>query len=274
MSAQASAQARAIDALAIAQDHTGLSHGKPKLQDLTNYTPAANLTRETRGDETFARLAAVQSGPKKRTKLMYYAKINDAPRIDFILFQISPDLLIDLQDTDGKTALMHATVEGGLTSIYILLRNGADPDITDISGFSPLMVASNSGYVDIVKLLLDGRANVNYVREGDAGTSLMYATRAENKNIVEILLDNGANVNAESANIVSGCNSLVFACQKKNKEIAQLLIQRGVDVSAARGFMMHYNEYYKDALKFLNKIFPPTGGRRQVKTRRRSRHRI
>ncbi len=43
----------------------------------------------------------------------------------------------------------------------VLLENGAQVDMLDKNGSSALMVASQSGHADVVKLLLENRAQIH-----------------------------------------------------------------------------------------------------------------
>lgn len=58
--------------------------------------------------------------------------------------------------TDMGRSTIHIYTLRGLTScIEVLLRFGADLDIPDADGNTPLIIAAGSGKHDIVKLLLD-----------------------------------------------------------------------------------------------------------------------
>lgn len=60
---------------------------------------------------------------------------------------------------------------------------------------TPLMFAAYYGYTDIVRLLLEAGADVNFNNGGSNSTALMYAARGLNRDIVRLLIEAGADVN-------------------------------------------------------------------------------
>jgi ankyrin repeat protein len=90
----------------------------------------------------------------------------------------SPDLLVAVRNGD------HARVQ-------TLLREGTDPNTTDIEGTTALMHAVIEADVTMMRLLLDGRADVN-ARNALDSTALMYA--ATNLEKARLLIDRGADV--------------------------------------------------------------------------------
>ena len=61
----------------------------------------------------------------------------------------------------GETPLYQAVEMEKIDHIKILLKNGADPNITNEDGLSPLHTAVNKQNITIVKLLLKYGANPN-----------------------------------------------------------------------------------------------------------------
>ena len=47
----------------------------------------------------------------------------------------------------------------------VLLENGAQVDLQNVHGLSALMVASQSGHAEVVKLLLDNGAQIHLKKE-------------------------------------------------------------------------------------------------------------
>ena len=76
-----------------------------------------------------------------------------------------------------------------------LLHQGADPDITDKEGRTPLHDAAGrlDGAETVERLLLAG-ANPNVSQDPDGNTPLHIAVRYDNDQSVNHLLDRGANV--------------------------------------------------------------------------------
>ncbi len=93
--------------------------------------------------------------------------------------------------SDGHTALHIAVRKHAYTWLSYLLGKGADPNIADKHGVTPLMLASQMGSTDAVVALARSGANVDVT--DDAGeTPLISAVHAHNLAMVRILLAAGA----------------------------------------------------------------------------------
>lgn len=120
----------------------------------------------------------------------------------------------------GKTALIYASQIGNANIIKMLLQHGANINFQDGLGRTALMEASNRGYENIVKSLLEHNANVN-TGDKNGWTALMYAAQAGNENIAAMLLQHSANINAQEND---GSTALMLAAKNKRKNIIKLLL--------------------------------------------------
>jgi len=127
----------------------------------------------------------------------------------------------------GQRPLIFACGNGHLEIVKVLLENRANINKTDAKGGTALMFASVNNYPDIVKLLLTRGANVNAV-DSDLKTALMLATERGHLKVVGLLLANGANVNAVDDR---GDTALYIAIEAKRPDIVELLIRNGADVN-------------------------------------------
>lgn len=73
---------------------------------------------------------------------------------------------------------------GELAEVEKSLANGVDVNSTDDEGYSALQAAAENGYLDVVKLLVEKGANVDYKGEY---TALQLAEMAEQVEIIEYL---------------------------------------------------------------------------------------
>ena len=98
--------------------------------------------------------------------------------------------------------------------VRLLLDSGADPNLPDDKGRTPLI--ANSRDLDVAKMLIAHGANVN-AREKDGFTALMNASSVD---LTRLLLQQGANPFAKTDR---GQTALDWAKQMNDKERAALL---------------------------------------------------
>lgn len=104
----------------------------------------------------------------------------------------------------------------------------ANFNLKDIDGETPLSLALNEGYNDLVPVLTEGKADVN-VRNAKDFTLLHQAILKEDSGTAIFLLDNGADMNAKTA---EGESPLQLAIHCRLPEVVDALCLRGVDMSA------------------------------------------
>ena len=100
--------------------------------------------------------------------------------------------VIDARDvSDGHTALHTATKRRDSVWLRYLLTFGANPNLADKQGVTPLMLASQLGYVEGIAILASKGARVD--GSNDAGeTPLILAVHRKDIPMVRILLAGGA----------------------------------------------------------------------------------
>ena len=80
-----------------------------------------------------------------------------------------------------------------------LIAAGADPNAPSTrSGDTALMIASRTGKVDAVRVLLDRGAKVNAQEAWGGTTALMWAVSEKHPDVAKLLVERGADVNARS----------------------------------------------------------------------------
>ena len=92
---------------------------------------------------------------------------------------------------------------------------------------TPLHSAAESGYKEVVELLLVNKADVN-AKTDNGYTPLHVATLVGNKEVVELLLVNKADVNVKTDN---GYTPLHTATLRDHKDMAELLLAPGAEVT-------------------------------------------
>lgn len=120
--------------------------------------------------------------------------------------------------------------EAGKECIAWTLNGGAQVNLADSKGVTPLMKASACGFYDAVvtELVLQG-SDVSQ-RDDEGKTALMYACEGEVwSGSVEILLKAGSSVNARAKNSLT---PLMFSMPFQEDMMIQALINYGADIDA------------------------------------------
>jgi ankyrin repeat protein len=110
-----------------------------------------------------------------------------------------------------------------------LLAAGADPNVANDYGSTPLGEAAVNASTEIVARLLDAGADANAtVKDGE--TPLMVLARSSNVAAAKLLLDHGADVNAREA--WRDQTALIWAAAQKQPAMVELLVEHGADPNA------------------------------------------
>jgi hypothetical protein len=129
--------------------------------------------------------------------------------------------------------LKRASREGRTEIVKVLLDAGADVSYKESShGRTALMLAANTGYPEIVEMLISHGANVADT-DSAGNTALMEASGAGRIATIQVLIAAGADVNQKTAD---GMTALSYAVQEQMDEAVYVLLQAGADpnVSARR----------------------------------------
>jgi ankyrin repeat protein len=97
-----------------------------------------------------------------------------------------------------------ACINGDASIITALISAGADANEKLPLGRTPLMVASRTGNVDAIKVLLDHGADVNAKEDLRGTTALMWAADEGHASAIRLLVQHGADIKAVSSSAERG----------------------------------------------------------------------
>jgi ankyrin repeat protein len=129
----------------------------------------------------------------------------------------------------GMTPLSRACTNGSAAMVGLLLDAGAKPDTPIATGETPLMTCAVSGAADAVKLLLARGASPNAAEPSQRQTALMWAAAERHAGVVSLLIEAGADARASTR---KGFTALHFAARAGDMATAERLLAAGVDINA------------------------------------------
>jgi len=135
---------------------------------------------------------------------------------------------------NGNTSAVLSYLESGL-SVDIkddnhasLIEQGADANLTDQTGFSPLMSASAGGDIDMIELLLRHGANSHQASQRGR-TALMEAVSSDQVASICWWVAHGAALEHRD---LTGNTALLIAAKGGKLAAAQTLVMQGADIHA------------------------------------------
>ncbi|MDD3173813.1 MAG: ankyrin repeat domain-containing protein [Herbinix sp.] len=129
------------------------------------------------------------------------------------------------------TALDIACTRGNIEIAKILVESGANVNGSNVSGM-PLLSAAKYGNIELVKYMLECGVDVNSVLRYDDGSggesALMEAAYGGEYDVVKLLVESGAVVNYQDENCDSD-TAIIWAASGGSRNILEYLIKRGGD---------------------------------------------
>ncbi len=122
---------------------------------------------------------------------------------------------------ENSKALLQAVLDGDESEVMSFVRKGSNIDFRGDRGITPLIGATEKGYIEIVRYLLLCGAHVNARRMDSAYSSLMIACQNNNLEMVKLLIQFGADVDQRCD---SGFTAFDFALNNNNREILMALL--------------------------------------------------
>jgi len=121
----------------------------------------------------------------------------------------------------ARINFVNKAAQGRLTDVYNLLMQGEDPNSSDLSGNTALVMAAANKHADVVELLVNAGANVN-CRDKNLMTPLLFSVNRGYMEIVRQLVDMGADRDCSDKN---GRNALYYSVVSGNETIVKLFLK-------------------------------------------------
>lgn len=139
---------------------------------------------------------------------------------------------VNVREVEGETPLMYAAANGQNAAVNLLLDRGADLEALSYNHENTLARAIGMKQYDTVILLLDRGARI------DTGQPLIYAAGNDDVKMVKLLLARGANVNSTDDDRDTAL--IAAASRSASAETVRVLLSAGADPN-------HKNRYGESA---------------------------
>ena len=141
---------------------------------------------------------------------------------------INGGILNDQTKVGDDPLLSYAISKRKNYTVELLLRKSKDGVNRSVYGRTPLYIAAWKDNNDIIKLLLEMKADCDIVRESNGATALYKCVENNNINGVHLLIEAKANVNIE---LCDGASPLLISVQNGSKRCTEMLLDAKADVN-------------------------------------------
>ncbi len=135
---------------------------------------------------------------------------------------------VDARDSSSLTPIHRAVDNAHIDVVALLLKHGANPNVTDQSGLTPLHYSARAGADDIARLLLSAEAAVAAV-DAAGTTALHFAAISGSVATVRLLLEHDA---APDPRDSVGISPMHVAVEHGNADILDMLVSHGARIGS------------------------------------------
>lgn len=194
------------------------------------HSPQCGLERKSHRDEGEMTSASTKKLNFGASPIILAAH---AGRNDVVKALVSAGADVNARSEDVLYSALHTAASNGyMPSVILLIGKGANIEIIDINGRTPLHLASYNGHVKPVKLLVERGANFTTV-DKDGRTALHLAacgTKGEDSvETIAFLISIGMDMDAGDTN---GCTPLHLAAFVGAVKSIEFLVSKGAKVTA------------------------------------------
>ena len=138
--------------------------------------------------------------------------------------------VLNLQDSNGQSALMFASLKSHHKVTELLLRGGAWVDQQDKDGQSALLLASSNGNTKVAEILLEGGANID-LQDKKGLSALMHASKNIRCETAELLIEKGADPDQQSLEWETATSLAMRQLQSESSKNSELLERQSKTIS-------------------------------------------
>ena len=134
--------------------------------------------------------------------------------------------------TMGPTALFYAAANGKLSTVKILLKNGATSNLKDDNGETALTSACKNGHEKVATVLLEHLSSSAVKSKTEvtfASQTLVWAVKNSMEKVALALIENGADIFIRDESSESLDLLLIVAVNAKNNKVISALMDKGAD---------------------------------------------
>lgn len=130
----------------------------------------------------------------------------------------------------SEASFIKCAERGDSLAVKLFLDSGMDPNIKNLSGMTPLLIAARSGRENVISILLQKGANLNAKDKEFGHNAILFAAESGNLNAVKLLLSRGGNLTDISN---SGQTILMRAVLLDNNiDLIKYLLDNGLNINA------------------------------------------
>ncbi len=149
----------------------------------------------------------------------------------FIPTLLVTGLLLPVTLLSQKSELIDKVRTNNIEAIKVLIATGADlNEREEFYAMTPLILACNSNYTELAKLLIDGGADIHL--KADNGATALIMAAMNSQELTELLLSKGADIHARSNNgtgAFTNCTMGIIS-GRVGYELADLLLAKGAEI--------------------------------------------
>lgn len=199
---------------------------------------------------------------KKMPAIVKASKKGDINSVDLHIKKGSD---VNAKDSQGATALMHASLAGHLEVVKKLIRAGAIVDCEDNELWTtPLGFAALEGHLEICKILIEHGANVNN-KIYQCATPLHFAVSNGHLDVCNLLMNNGADINA--VDDIWNVSPFLLAVENRHLKITNLFLNKGnpdIYIQDDEDFTALMYATYYEQIDLIKRILSMTSDKKYI----------